>query len=97
MGSFTRNSFTSSGAHRFPSMPVTTTAATVMAIVPPWPWDTTVAMGMVTDLGSRDMVMARSRPNRRHSSRMLPMAVTTPTVQPTSTGSQCLASSLRWE
>ena len=62
-----------------------------------WPWDTTVAMGMVTDLGSRDMAMARSRPNRRHSSRMLPMAVTTPTVQPTSTGSQCLASSLRWE
>ena len=54
-------------------------------------------MGMVTDFGSRDMVMARSRPNRRHSTRMLPMAVTTPTTQPTSTGSQCFASSFRWE
>ena len=76
---------------------MTTTAATVTATVPPWPWATTVAMGMVTDFGSRDMVMARSRPNRRHSTRMLPMAVTTPTTQPTSTGSQCLASSFRWE
>ena len=87
-GSFTRNSFTRKGAVRLPRIPVTITAATVMETMPPWPSDTAVAMGVVTDLGSREAVMAASRPNRRLITRMLPTDTTTPVRHPTSTGSQ---------
>ena len=54
------------------------TAATVMATMPLCPWDTATAMGVVTDLGSRETVISRSRPNRRHMMRMLPTEVMTP-------------------
>ena len=45
-------------------------------------------MGVVTDLGSRDAVISRSRPNSRHITKILIRDVATPTVQPTRTGSQ---------
>ena len=41
-----------------------------------------------TDLGSREFVIASSRPNSLHSRKTLPMEVSDPTVQPTRIGSQ---------
>ena len=67
---------------------MSTTATTVMEPMPPWASDTLMAMGVVTDLGSREAVMASSRPNRRQSRRTLPMDTTEPTVHPTRLGSQ---------
>ena len=64
------------------------TAATVMETMPPWPSDTAVAMGVVTDLGRSEAVMAVSSPNRRHMTQTLPTETTTPARHPTSTGSQ---------
>ncbi|CUP30548.1 Uncharacterised protein [Flavonifractor plautii] len=88
MGFFTRNSLMSSGAAMLPKMPVISTATTVMGPMPPWAWDTLMAMGVVTDLGRRDAVMAASSPNRRQSRRMLPMEDAEPTTHPTRMGSQ---------
>ena len=53
-----------------PRMPVKITAATVMETMPPCPSAMAVAMGVVTDLGRRETVSVRSRPNRRHRPQM---------------------------
>ena len=88
MGSFTRNSLIRMGARIFPSIPVTITAATVMGTMPPWLSATAVAIGVVTDLGSRDIRMARSRPKSLHRTSTLPIEATAPARQPASTGAQ---------
>ena len=47
-----------------------------------------MAIGVVTDLGSSDTVMASSSPNKRHRSHTLRIEVNEPTVHPTKIGSQ---------
>ena len=57
---------------------------------PPWLSEIPTAIGVVTDLGSREFVIASSRPNSLHSRKTLPMEVERTTVQPTRMGSQFL-------
>ena len=40
---------------------------TVTGTMPPWVWQTSTAMGVVMDFGSREAVMASSRPNSSQS------------------------------
>ena len=71
-----------------PMIPVRMTAATVMEEIPPWLSAIPTAMGVVTDLGRRDQVIASSSPNRRQRRNTLPMEVIEPTTQPARIGSQ---------
>ena len=57
----TRNNLISDGASIAPTIPVTTTAATVMDSYPPSPAETSIAIGVVTDLGSREYSMTSSK------------------------------------
>ena len=54
------------------------------------------AMGVVTDLGSRDTVISVDRPNIRLITRTVTTVVTAPARQPSSTGSQFSFSSSRF-
>ena len=95
-GSFTRKRRASAGAHRLPRMPVKITAATVMETMPPCPSAMAVAMGVVTDLGRRETVSVRSRPNRRHRPQMLRTEVTAPAAHPARMGSRFFFSRSIW-
>ena len=79
-----------------PRMPVKITAATVMETMPPGPSAMAVAMGVVTDLGRRETVSVRSRPNRRHRPQMLRTEVTAPAAHPARMGSRFFFSRSIW-
>ena len=55
-GFFTRNSLIRAGASIAPTIPVTTTAATVTDTMPPCCSEIPIAIGVVTDLGRREAV-----------------------------------------
>ena len=65
--SFTWNSLIRTGARMLPRIPVKITATTVTGTTPPWLSAMLTAIGVVTDLGRREAVMASSRPNSRHN------------------------------
>ena len=67
-----------------------------MDTMPSWPSASAVAMGVVTDLGRRETVSSRSRPNRRHSPQMLSTEVSAPAVQPARMGSRFFFSWSIW-
>ena len=64
------------------------TATTVMGVMPPWLLEMLTAMGVVTDLGSREAVRAPSSPKSLHISSTLPMEARLPIIHPTRMGSQ---------
>lgn len=53
-------------------------------------------MGVVTDLGRRETVSVRSRPNRRHRPQMLRTEVTAPAAHPARMGSRFFFSRSIW-
>ena len=65
-----------------PGMPVRITATTVTAWMPPWLPAIPIAMGVVTDLGMREAVMASSSRKRRYSPQTLPIEVGNPLRSP---------------
>ncbi len=71
-----------------PRIPVKITAMTVTGTIPPRVRHTSAAMGVVTDLGSREAVMEESSPNKRQSRKTLPIEAREPAVQPARIGSQ---------
>ena len=88
IGSFTRKSLISVGAKMLPRMPVKITATTVMGTIPPCPSATLTAMGVVTDFGMSETVIASSMPNSLHISSTLPIDARDPQDAPTTMGSQ---------
>ena len=71
-----------------PKIPVKITATTVMGTIPPCPSEMLTAIGVVTDLGIREAVIASSRENRRHIRYTLPMEARDQQIAPTPTGIQ---------
>ena len=78
-------------------MPVTTTAATVTGTTPPSCSEIPMAMGVVTDLGTRETVSVRSSPNALQSRTIQPTEATVPAAAPARMGSSCCFSRSNWE
>ena len=85
----TRNTRVMSGANMAPRTPVTITAATVMEVMPPSCWETAMAMGVVTDLGTNESAMSSPKPSSLHNPYALTMETMEPTKQPAKIGAKC--------
>ena len=87
-GFFTRNALISKGANMEPKIPVMITAATVTGTIPPCCLEISIAIGVVTDLGSIEAVSFSSSLKARHNPYTLSIEVSEPAAQPRSTGNK---------